>query len=109
MPRVRLPDGSWYKCSWKTTAAAWRRKQSATLEYETTFKAVFEDALRSVDAQCKASDLPDESFFPTFRNEMLELMQARRQQDQPDDAQAVNLPAPTGAPPVADGAAAMQA
>ena len=85
MPRVRLAvDASpreWYKCTYSTTAAAWRRQPSASVEYEAACKIVFEDIMRTVEARCMAKEVSDADFFITVRRMMAERIAAQQQPD----------------------------
>ena len=79
MPRVRLPSGEWFKCTFKTLTRDWRRRARSSLEHETACKATITDLVISVDARCEAGDVDDADFLPTVQREMAERVAAAMQ------------------------------
>ena len=70
MPRVRLPSGSWYTCSYKTTSEAWCRMPLSSAAYESACKAVVNDIIRDTEARCDEGTLQNEQYWEHVRSEM---------------------------------------
>ena len=70
MPRVRLPSGSWYTCSYKTTLEAWCRMPLSSAEYEEAYKAVVNDIICDTEARCNEGTLEYQHYWPEVRRQM---------------------------------------
>ena len=72
LPRVRVPSGSWVKCDYRTTASAWRRNPIASLAHEAACKAVAQEAVLHVEAQCEAGLWEWSTYYRNLRREFAE-------------------------------------
>jgi hypothetical protein len=70
MPRVRLPNGKWLQCDFRTTAAAWRRQELSSVDREAACKNVIAELVVALDARCTTGDLADADFWPKLRQEL---------------------------------------
>ena len=65
MPKICLTDNSKVKCSFATTASAWRARTPATPEYELACQAVVNDVLKGVGERGENKEIPWKDFWPT--------------------------------------------
>ena len=72
LPRVRLPSGHWVNCKYRTTSSAWRRNPMASLAHETACKAVAQEIVLHVEAQCEAGLWEWSTYYPNIRREFAE-------------------------------------
>ncbi|CAE8655821.1 unnamed protein product [Polarella glacialis] len=96
MPRVRLPNGEWFHCVFRTTASAWRRQKHSTLEHEAACKAVIHELVNIIEARCAAGDLAEAEYYPALRREMAARTAAPAADMQPSGFVCVDLFAPVG-------------
>ena len=83
MPRVHVPPGTWIKCRYRTTTAAWHRLHSISEAQEIACKAAVKDIVQDANDRTNSGQLPSKEFWPTVRRTLDACIKAHAPQPVP--------------------------